>query len=122
LLACLLACFVTVLARANHTRFCLFVSILEIMADRIAEMRTKLVSTLEKVGSTHDWSHVTNQIGMFAYTGCNQEMCDILTEKYAIFLTKDGRISIAGLNDANVEYVAKAIYDVTEGKPITLEE
>jgi aspartate aminotransferase len=94
----------------------------KIMADRIAEMRTKLVSTLEKVGSTHDWSHVTNQIGMFAYTGCNQEMCDILTEKYAIFLTKDGRISIAGLNDANVEYVAKAIYDVTEGKPITLEE
>eukprot|EP00544_Gedaniella_sp_CCMP2646_P012578 CAMPEP_0202484364 /NCGR_PEP_ID=MMETSP1361-20130828/3449_1 /ASSEMBLY_ACC=CAM_ASM_000849 /TAXON_ID=210615 /ORGANISM="Staurosira complex sp., Strain CCMP2646" /LENGTH=406 /DNA_ID=CAMNT_0049112979 /DNA_START=66 /DNA_END=1286 /DNA_ORIENTATION=+ len=92
------------------------------MADRIAEMRTKLVSTLEKVGSTHDWSHVTNQIGMFAYTGCNKEMCDILTEKYAIFLTKDGRISIAGLNDANVEYVAKAIYDVTEGKPITLEE
>ena len=96
--------------------------LLEMMADRIAEMRTKLVSTLEKVGSTHDWSHVTNQIGMFAYTGCNKEMCDLLTEKYAIFLTKDGRISIAGLNDGNVEYVAKAIYDVTEGKPITLEE
>lgn len=58
---------------------------------------------------------------MFAYTGCNKEMCDKLTDEYAIFLTKDGRISIAGLNDGNVEYVAKAIYAVTEGKPITLD-
>lgn len=91
------------------------------MADRIATMRTKLVSTLAEVGSTHDWSHISNQIGMFAYTGCSKEMCDALTEKYAIFLTKDGRISIAGLNDGNVEYVAKAIYDVSEGKPITLD-
>jgi len=91
------------------------------MADRIQEMRTKLVSTLEKVGSTHDWSHVTNQIGMFAYTGCNEDMCDKLTNDYAIFLTKNGRISIAGLNDGNVEYVAKAIHAVTDGKPITLE-
>lgn len=91
------------------------------MADRIQEMRTKLVETLKEVGSTHDWSHVTNQIGMFAYTGCSKEMCDQLTNDYAIFLTKDGRISIAGLNDGNVRYVAKAIYAVSEGKPITLD-
>lgn len=91
------------------------------MADRIATMRTKLVATLGKVGSTHDWSHISNQIGMFAYTGCSKEMCEALTEKYAIFLTTNGRISIAGLNDGNVEYVAKAIFDVTDGKSITLD-
>ena len=91
------------------------------MANRIQEMRTKLVETLRAVGSAHDWSHVTKQIGMFAYTGCNKEMCDRLTDEYAIFLTKDGRISIAGLNDSNVEYVAKAIHAVTDGKSITLD-
>lgn len=89
------------------------------MADRILEMRSKLVTTLEEAGSTHDWSHVSNQIGMFAYTGMSEEMCDELTEKYAIYLTRDGRISVAGLNDGNVEYVAKAIHDVTDRKSIT---
>ena len=39
------------------------------MANRIGAMRKKLVEVLKDVGSTHDWSHVTEQIGMFAYTG-----------------------------------------------------
>jgi len=49
----------------------------------------------------------------------NSDMCDELTSEYAIFLTRDGRISLAGLNDNNVEYVAKAIHSVTDGKSIT---
>lgn len=89
------------------------------MAERIQEMRTRLVEALQAAGSTHDWSHVTQQIGMFAFTGMSAEMCDQLTNEYAIFLTRDGRISIAGLNDANLEYVAKAIHAVTDGKSIT---
>lgn len=47
------------------------------------------------------------------------EMCDQLTNDYAIYLTRDGRISIAGLNDSNLDYVAKAIHAVTDGKAIT---
>lgn len=89
------------------------------MAERILSMRSKLVDALKEAGSTHDWSHVTEQIGMFAYTGMSAEMCDQLTSDYAIFLTRDGRISIAGLNDNNLEYVAKAIHAVTDGKSIT---
>ncbi len=89
------------------------------MATRIQGMRTRLVDALEAAGSTHDWSHVTQQIGMFAFTGMSSEMCDQLTKEYAIFLTRDGRISIAGLNDNNLEYVAKAIHAVTDGKNIT---
>jgi aspartate/tyrosine/aromatic aminotransferase len=46
-------------------------------------------------------------------------MCDELTDKHAIYLTKDGRISIAGLNDSNLDYVAKAVHAVTDGKSIT---
>ena len=44
------------------------------MADRILEMRTKLVETLKEVGSTHDWSQVTRQIRMFAYTSMPEEI------------------------------------------------
>lgn len=48
-------------------------------------------------------------------------MVDQLTAEYYIFLTRDGRISLAGLNESNVEYVAKAIHAVTDGKSITSE-
>ena len=81
-------------------------------------MRNLLVEKLAEAGSTHDWSHVTEQIGMFAFTGMNSDMCDELTSKYFIFLTRDGRISLAGLNDGNVEYVANAVHAVTDGKSI----
>lgn len=89
------------------------------MADRILDMRSKLVAKLKEVGSSHDWSHVTEQIGMFAFTGMSPEMCDRLTNEYSIYLTRDGRISIAGLNDSNLDYVAEAIHAVTDGKSIT---
>lgn len=89
------------------------------MADRINDMRTKLVAKLKEVGSKHDWSHVTSQIGMFAFTGMSPEMCDQLTSEYSIYLTRDGRISIAGLNDNNLQYVVEAVHAVTDGKSIT---
>jgi len=88
------------------------------MAERIGGMRATLRKELEAAGSSHDWSHVTDQIGMFAFTGMSAEMCDELTDKHAIYLTRDGRISIAGLNEGNVARVAAAIHEVTDGKPI----
>ena len=89
------------------------------MADRIGAMRLRLVEELYQAGSTHDWSHVASQIGMFAFTGMSAEMVDQLTSEYEIYLTRDGRISLAGLNENNVETVARAIHAVTEGKSIT---
>jgi len=84
------------------------------MADRIITMREKLVSHLKGFGSTKDWSHITNQIGMFCYTGLKPEQVDKLTNEHHIYLTRNGRISVAGLSSRNVEYVAKAIHEVTK--------
>ena len=39
------------------------------MAGRINTMRTKLRSALEEVGAPGKWEHITNQIGMFSFTG-----------------------------------------------------
>lgn len=44
----------------------------KMMADRIADMRISIVQNLKKAGSTHDWSHITNQRGMFAFTVTNK--------------------------------------------------
>jgi len=43
------------------------------MSSRMMDMRLGLVSKLTAAGNPHDWSHVTSQIGMFAYTGLNLE-------------------------------------------------
>ena len=82
-------------------------------------MRSELVEALKKAGSVHDWSHITAQIGMFAFTGMTPDMCEELTRNYFIYLTANGRISVAGLNEKNLQYVANAIHAVTNGKSIT---
>ncbi|KAI9898196.1 hypothetical protein N3K66_006556 [Trichothecium roseum] len=82
------------------------------MADRIISMRSALRDNLQKLGSKHDWSHITNQIGMFAYTGLKPEEMDKLSKEHSVYATKDGRISVAGITSENVGRLAEAIYKV----------
>ena len=90
------------------------------MAQRINAMRKLLVEQLYTEGSAHDWSPVQAQIGMFAFTGMSGDMVGQLTAQYNIFLTKDGRISLAGVTPGNVAYIAKAMHTVSHGKKIVL--
>ncbi|PNJ63023.1 GOT2 isoform 2 [Pongo abelii] len=84
------------------------------MADRIIGMRTQLVSNLKKEGSTHNWQHITDQIGMFCFTGLKPEQVERLIKEFSIYMTKDGRISVAGVTSSNVGYLAHAIHQVTK--------
>lgn len=84
------------------------------MADRIIRMRSTLVENLKKEGSKHDWSHIVNQIGMFCFTGLNEKQVERLTKEFSIYLTKDGRISVAGVSSKNNAYLAHAIHQVTK--------
>ena len=62
----------------------------------------------------HDRRHIIDQIGMFAFTGMDAAMCDRLTDEHDIFFTRDGRISVAGVN-SGIDYIAAAVHDVTKG-------
>ncbi|XP_076628122.1 glutamate oxaloacetate transaminase 2 isoform X1 [Colletes latitarsis] len=84
------------------------------MADRIISVRQKLSDNLKNIGSSRNWTHITEQIGMFCYTGLKPAEVEKLTKNYSIYLTKDGRISMAGVTSKNVEYLANAIHDVTK--------
>jgi len=84
------------------------------MADRIISMRSLLKSGLAAEGSIKDWSHITDQIGMFCYTGMTPEQVDNITAKHSVYLTRDGRISVAGITSSNVGHLAMAIHDVTK--------
>ena len=51
------------------------------MADRIIRMRTMLKDGLKKEGSAHNWEHITDQIGMFCFTGLKpDQVCLYITK------------------------------------------
>ena len=143
------------------------------MAERIIAMRQLLRANLEQLGSKHSWAHVTDQIGMFAFSGMTPgartrgaprgarggargragahgarrrppppaaeprpppppappppgppsprpprprtaEMVDELAGRHSIYMTRNGRISMAGVNSRNVARLAAAMHEVTK--------
>jgi len=78
------------------------------MADRIAAMRTLLKEKLE-AASGISWKHITDQIGMFCYTGLTEAQVLTLRNDYHIYCTDDGRFSMAGFNNSNLDYVASSV-------------
>ncbi len=82
------------------------------MRMRIHLMRHLLAETLNDNGAPRDFSFITRQRGMFSYTGLTPEQVQRLREEYSIYMTRSGRINVAGLTHDNVNYVARAITTV----------
>ncbi|KAF7545562.1 hypothetical protein G7Z17_g9081 [Cylindrodendrum hubeiense] len=81
------------------------------MSTRILAMRKKLFDELQSLKTPGDWSHIITQSGMFGFMGISPAQISYLETKYHIYMADTSRISIAGLNDGNVKYVAKALDD-----------
>ncbi|KAI1619036.1 aspartate aminotransferase [Exophiala viscosa] len=85
---------------------------LRTMSGRIIEMRKSLKAELDKLDTPGKWDHITSQIGMFSFTGLTEAQVLGIREKWHVYMTKNGRISMAGLNTNNVKYFAEALDDV----------
>jgi len=85
------------------------------MADRIISMREKLFDLLVAQRTPGEWGHIKSQIGMFSFTGLTTPQAKALAEKAHIYMTMDGRISMAGLNGGNVEYFAESVSKAVKG-------
>ena len=75
-------------------------------------MRGQLKTGLEKKGTPGEWNHITDQIGMFSYTGLEPAHCERLIVEHHIYLLKSGRISLAGLNQGNIDYMVSSMDEV----------
>lgn len=82
---------------------------LRTMSGRIIAMRSVLRAKLEELETPGTWNHITDQIGMFSFTGLSEAQVMKIRAEAHVYMTKNGRISMAGLNDGNVEYFAKAV-------------
>ncbi|KAJ3069372.1 Aspartate aminotransferase, cytoplasmic [Podochytrium sp. JEL0797] len=82
---------------------------LRTMANRITLMRQKVYNHLVELKTPGNWTHVTSQIGMFSYTGLTVKQVAAIKSKFHVYMTDEGRISMAGLNESNVERFAEAV-------------
>merc|ERR1712113_305087 len=85
---------------------------LRAMSVRIQDMRKALFDELTRLKTPGSWTHITSQIGMFSFTGLNPEQSKVMVDKHHVYMLGNGRISMAGVTSANVEYLAASIDDV----------
>jgi aspartate/tyrosine/aromatic aminotransferase len=83
-----------------------------VMRDRINSYRDIFIENLKVQGCKRDFSFIKTQRGMFSYTGLTKDEVLELREKYAIYFVDSGRISLAGLNGYNIDYVCEAFAKV----------
>ncbi len=82
------------------------------MRVRIKAMRQKLVDGLKAAGVQQDMGFITQQIGMFSYSGLTKDQMVRLRNEFGIYGTDTGRMCVAALNSKNIDYVCASIAKV----------
>ena len=85
------------------------------MRVRIKLMRKMLVDGLAKAGVKENMSFITDQIGMFSYSGLSKDQMIRLRTEFGVYGTDSGRMAVSVLNTKNVEHVATSIAAVMRG-------
>jgi aromatic-amino-acid transaminase len=83
------------------------------MRVRIKEMRVQLLAKLKAAGIKQDMSFITQQKGMFSYSGLSKEQMQRLRSEFGIYGVDSGRICVAALNSKNIDAVVSAIVKVS---------
>jgi aromatic-amino-acid transaminase len=82
------------------------------MRVRIKQMREALQSKLVAAGLKQDMSFITQQKGMFSYSGLTKPQMERLRNEFGIYGVDSGRICVAALNHQNIDAVVSAIVRV----------
>jgi aromatic-amino-acid transaminase len=82
------------------------------MRTRIKEMRAMLVQKLKAAGVKEDMGFITEQIGMFSYSGMSKDQMVRLRNEFGVYGVDSGRICVAALNTRNIDYVCASIAKV----------
>lgn len=84
------------------------------MRDRIKAMRVALVEGLRARGVKEDFSYIAEQRGMFSFSGLSDQIVAWLRSNKSIYVVGGGRINLAGLTRANIDYVCDAIAEALD--------
>ncbi|AQZ16091.1 AAT1 (YKL106W) [Zygosaccharomyces parabailii] len=81
----------------------------DFMVQRLLDVRHGMC---ERLGWS-DLVNYTQQHGMFYYTRLNHHSLNRLRDEYSIYMTMDGRLSLSGINDHNIDYVCDAFKSIS---------
>jgi aromatic-amino-acid transaminase len=82
------------------------------MRVRIKAMRQALVDGLKAAGIQQDFSFITQQVGMFSYSGLSQAHMVRLRNEFGVYGTDTGRMCVAAVNTGNVQHICQSIATV----------
>jgi aspartate/tyrosine/aromatic aminotransferase len=82
---------------------------LAVMRERIVKLRQMFTHELTSRDLGKDYHYLAKGVGMFCYTGLGQKEVEQLQREFAIYLTLDGRMNVAGLTEHSLVKVASAI-------------
>ena len=82
------------------------------MRVRIKQMRQALQDKLKAAGVKQDMSFITQQRGMFSYSGLSKAQMQRLRSEFGVYGVDSGRICVAALNSKNIDAVVRAIAQV----------
>jgi aromatic-amino-acid transaminase len=82
------------------------------MRVRIKAMRSAFVEKLKSAGVKADMSFITQQVGMFSYSGLSKDQMVRLRTEFGVYGTDTGRMCVAALNSKNIDYVCASIAKV----------
>jgi aspartate aminotransferase len=90
----------------------LWVQELDVMRWRLNSLRELLVAKLAERNSPIDFSFIARERGMFSFLGLERERVIDLRERFHVYMVESSRINVAGINQANVDYVADSIVSI----------
>ena len=85
---------------------------LEGIRHRLNQMRESLIQRLIGKSKQIDFEYLRGHKGMFSFIDLNKSQVQKMIDKYAIYLTDNGRISVAGLTTKNIDYVVSSLLSV----------
>ena len=82
------------------------------MRERIRATRVQLVQRLRAAGVSGDLDYITQQMGMFSYSGLSQPQMQRLRSEFGVYGLDSGRICVAAINSRNIDGVVAALAKV----------
>jgi aspartate aminotransferase len=90
----------------------MWVDEVDAMRNRMRDLRAMLVTNLAAHGAQKDFSFVNQQKGMFSFLCITPEQVQAVRAEHSVYFVDSSRVNIAGINQQNVETLAKALVSV----------
>jgi len=79
---------------------------------RINGLRSFIAEKFAEKGVPGNFDFIAKQNGMFSFLGIDKAAIDTLKSDYSIYIVGSSRVNVAGVNEANVDYLAESLAKV----------